>query len=72
MYFKGKCHHLETIIASLQSRHDFGKQMLSIFSAKIIPAIFDFNGSGRLGRERKLHQGGVQQSKLRRGMGIGE
>ena len=40
--------------------------MLSISSAKIIPAIFDFNGSGRLGRERKLHQGGVQQSKLRR------
>ena len=45
--------------------------MLSISSAKIIPAIFEFNGSGRLGRERKLHQGGVQQSKLRRGMGRG-
>ena len=43
---------------SLQSRRHFGERVLSIFSAKIMAAIFDLNGRGRLGRERKLYQGG--------------
>ena len=30
---------------SLQSRRSFGEGVLSIFSAKILAAIFDFNGS---------------------------
>ena len=36
--------------------------MFSIFLVKIIAAIFDFNGSGRLGREL-----GERWSKIRRG-----
>ena len=35
-------------------------------------AIFDFNGNGRLGRERNLYQGGCRRSKVRRGVGVGE
>ena len=32
---------------------------------------FDFNGSGRLERERNLYQGGGRWSKIRRGVGVG-
>ena len=34
--------------------------------------IFDFNGSGRLGRERNFHQGGGRRSIIGRGVGEGE
>ena len=34
-------------------------------------AIFDFNGSGRLGREINLYQGGGRRSKIRRWVGVG-
>ena len=49
---------------SLHSRRTFSEWMLSIFLA----AIFDFNGSRRLGRERNLYQGGGRPSKMRRGV----
>ena len=35
-------------------------------------AIFDFNGSGRLGKGINLYQGGGRRSKIRRGVGVGE
>ena len=38
---------------------------------KIMAAIFDFNGSGRLGREINLYQGGGRRSKIRRWVGVG-
>ena len=41
---------------SLQNRRNLSDQVLSIFSTKFMAAIFDFNGSGRLGRERNLYQ----------------
>ena len=45
--------------------------MLSIFLTKIMAAIIDFNGSGRLGREINLYQGGGGWSKIRGGGGGG-
>ena len=42
----------------MQNRFNFGKGVLSIFLTKIMAAIIDFNGSGRLGREINLYQGG--------------
>ena len=45
-------------ICSLQSRRNFDERVLSIFLTKIMAAIFDFYGSGRLVRERNLYQGG--------------
>ena len=54
--------------SSLQSRRNFGGRVLSIFLTKIMTTIFDFNGSGRLGRERNLYQRGCRQSKIRRGV----
>ena len=59
-------------ICSLQSRCNFDERALSIFLTKIMAAIFDFNGSGRLVRERNLYQGGSPQSKIRRGVGVGQ
>ena len=56
----------------LQSRHNFGKLVLRILFMKIMVAIFDFNGSGVLGREINLYQGGKWWSKLRRGVGAGK
>ena len=56
---------------SLQSRHNFGKRVLSYFIKSIMAAIFDFNGSRRLGREINLYQGGSRWSKIRRGVGVG-
>ena len=44
---------------SLLSRHNFGEQVLHIFLTKIMAAIFDFNGSRRLGREKNLFKGVV-------------
>ena len=41
-----------------------------IFLTKILAA-FDFNGSGRLIRERNLYQVGGRRSKMRRGVGEG-
>ena len=38
------------MIVSLQSRRNFRERMLSIFLKKIMAAIFDFNGSGKMGR----------------------
>ena len=52
------------IYDSLQSWRNFGQQVFSIFLVKIMAAIFDFNGSGRLGREL-----GERWSKIRRGVG---
>ena len=57
---------------SLQSRRHFGERVLIIFLMKIMAALFDFNDSGRLGRERNLYQGGGRRSIIRRGMWVGE
>ena len=38
----------------------------------IMAAIFDFNGSGRLGREINLYQGGKLMAKNKVGEGGGE
>ena len=46
--------------------------MLSNFITNIMAAIFDFNGSGKLGRGKNLYQGGGRRSKIRRGVGVGE
>ena len=42
---------------------------ISNFITNIMAAIFDFNGSGRLGRGINLYQGGGRRSKIRRGGG---
>ena len=57
---------------SPQSRCNFGVRVFSNFLAKIMAAIFDFNGSGRLGRGINLNQGGSWRSKINRGVGLGE
>ena len=57
---------------NLQSGRNFGERVLIIFLMKIMTTLFDFNGSGRLGRERNLYQGGGQRSIIRRGMWVGE
>ena len=59
-------------ICSLQSSRNFDERVLSIFLTKIMATIFDFNGSGRLVRERNLYQGDSRQSKIRRGVGVGQ
>ena len=51
------------LIISMQTRHNFGERVLSIFLTKIMATIFDFNGSGRLGRERSSYQGVVDSQK---------
>ena len=51
---------------SLQSRSNFPQQILSIFLAKIMAIIFDFNGRERLGRERNLSQEGERWLKINR------
>ena len=51
------------LIISLQTRRNFGERVLSIFLTKIMATIFDFKGSGRLGRERSLYQGVVDSQK---------
>ena len=57
---------------SLQSRRNFGERVLSGFITKIMAAIFDFNGSERLGREKNLFQGGGRRAKIKeRGRGRG-
>ena len=56
---------------SLQSRCKFGRWVLSIFLEKTMAAIFNFNGSARLGKDRNLCQRGEQWSKIRRGVGWG-
>ena len=57
---------------SLRSRLNFGERVLSNFITKIMAAIFDNNGSGKLRREINLYQGGGRRSKIRRGVGVGE
>ena len=57
---------------NLQSGRNFDERVLIIFLMKIMTTLFDFNGSGRLGRERNLYQGGGQRSIIRRGMWVGE
>ena len=57
---------------NLQSGRNFGERVLIIFLMKIMTTLFDFNGSGRPGRERNLYQGGGQRSIIRRGMWVGE
>ena len=57
---------------NLQSGRNFGERVFIIFLMKIMTTLFDFNGSGRLGRERNLYQGGGQRSIIRRGMWVGE
>ena len=51
------------LIISMQTRRNFGERVLSIFLTKIMATIFDFKGSGRLGRERSLYQGAVDGQK---------
>ena len=53
----------------MQSRRNFGERVLSNFITNIMAAIFDFNGSGRLGRGINLYQGGGRRSKIRKGGG---
>ena len=48
---------------SLQSRCNFGEQLLRIFLMKIIAAIFDFYGSGRLKRKEICTKGVVNSKK---------
>ena len=60
------------MLFNLQSGRNFGERVLIIFLMKIMTTLFDFNGSGRLGRERNLYQGGGQRSIIRRGMWVGE
>ena len=50
----------------------FSERVLSIFLTKIMATIFDFNGSGRLGREGNLYHGGSRRSKIGRGVGWGK
>ena len=57
---------------SLQRKRNFGERVLSKFILNIMAAIFNFNGSGRLGRGINLYQGGGRRSKIRRGVGVGE
>ena len=60
-------------VGSVQSRRNFGERVLSIFLTKIMAAVFDFNGSGRFGRERNLYQGGwstVQNKESGGGGGV--
>ena len=57
---------------SPQSRHNFGERVLSNFITNIMAAIIDFDGSGRLGREINLYQGGRSTVKIKeRGGGGG-
>ena len=60
------------LIIFMQTRRNFGERALSIFLTKIMAAIFDFNGSGRLGREGNLYHGGSRRSKIGRGVGWGK
>ena len=53
------------ISASLQSRRNFGELLHDILLMKIIAAIFDFNGSGRLGREMNLTLNGRSDNQSR-------
>ena len=55
---------------SLQGRRSFGERVLNNFITNIMAVVFDFNNSGRLGREINLYQGGGWRSKIRRGMGM--
>ena len=55
---------------SLQNRRNFGERVLSNFITNIIAAIFDFNGSGRLGRGNKFIPRGRSTVKNKEGEGI--
>ena len=57
---------------SLQRKRNFGERVLSKFILNTMAAIFNFNGSGRLGRGINLYQEGGRRSKIRRGVGVGE
>ena len=48
---------------SLQGRRNLGERVLSNLITNIMAAIFDFNGSGRLGREINLYRGAVDDQK---------
>ena len=54
------------VFNSLQSRCSFGNWVLCIFLVKIKLLSLNFTALERLGREKKLYQGGEQQSKERR------
>ena len=57
---------------SLKGRHNFGERVLSIFLTKIMVAIFDFIGNGRLG-EKDIHITVCgRRSKIRRGVELEE
>ena len=61
------------IACSLQSRRNFGERVLIIFLTEIIAAIFNYNGSGRLGGERNFHKKGwstVNNKERGRGGGV--
>ena len=56
---------------SLKGRHNFGERVLSIFLTKIMAAIFDFNGNGRLGEKRHLYYGLRSTVKNKETCGVG-
>ena len=56
----------------LQVRRNLGERVLNTFLTKIMAAIFHFNGSGRLGRERNLYQEDGRRLKKRREVGMGD
>ena len=56
------------VFNSLQSRCSFGNWVLCIFLVKIKLLSLTFTAVEKLGREKKLYQGGEQQSKERRGL----
>ena len=49
---------IDVRIVNLQNRHNFGRQVVSIFLVKVIAAIFYIFSSGRLKRERNFYQRG--------------
>ena len=54
------------VASSLQSRRNFGGRVLSIFLTNIMAAIFDLNGSGRLGERRKFVPKGRSSVKIKK------
>ena len=63
VYFVGVAYRAGVILAS---------ECSVFFLREIKAAIFDFNGSGKLGRKINFYQGGGRRSIIMRGVGVGE